>query len=77
MHEMVLEILLILVAMIQILIPCLNYLSRDMRQRLRMEAVEHITSELKDTILIKPSKMEVAPQGCLQITNKKTTNKIN
>ena len=28
-------------------------------------------------IEIKPSKMEVAPQGCLQITNKKTTNKIN
>ena len=26
---------------------------------------------------IKPSKMEVAPQGCLQITNKKTTHKIN
>ena len=26
---------------------------------------------------IKPSKMEVAPQGCLQITNKKTTNQIN
>ena len=26
---------------------------------------------------INPSKMEVAPQGCLQITNKKTTNKIN
>ena len=28
-------------------------------------------------ISIKPSKMEVAPQGCLQITNKKTTNQIN
>ena len=42
-----LEILLILVAMIQILILSLIYLSRDMRQRLRMEAVEHITSELK------------------------------
>ena len=26
---------------------------------------------------IKPSKMEVAPQGCLKITNKKTTNQIN
>ena len=26
---------------------------------------------------IKPSKMEVAPQGCLQIPNKKTTNQIN
>ena len=26
---------------------------------------------------IKPSKMEVAPQGCLQITNKKTINQIN
>ena len=29
------------------------------------------------TSKIKPSKMEVAPQGCLQITNKKATNKIN
>ena len=28
-------------------------------------------------VQIKPSKMKVAPQGCLQITNKKTTNKIN
>ena len=34
--------------LILFLILILIYLSRDMRQRLRMEAVEHITSELKD-----------------------------
>ena len=41
--------------LILFLILILIYLSRDMRQRLRMEAVEHITSELEDrsTMLIK------------------------
>ena len=63
MHEMVLEILLILVAMIQILILSLIYLSRDMRQRLRMEAVQHSTSAVSPSGTVANISLSPSPRS--------------